>query len=159
MKAISAEQIGLLETKFDIILNFELIEHLFDPSTFIRLLQTSLNKEGLLILTTPNSFGLEILASDYNCTRLLAHSIFPPMHLNAFNTQNILLFAYKNSFKLKFFDTPGKLDLDLISLNRNEIKDKNLKKITYFDENIKAYFQYLTNYLRSSSHMRVVLQK
>lgn len=157
--ALPAERIEELNIKFDIILNFELIEHLQDPTSFINSIYENLVNGGFTIFTTPNSLGLEIKAIGYNKTRLLAHSIFPPMHLNAFNTQNILLFANKNKFKLKVVETPGKLDIDLLTIISDELDDDNLKVISLMSENAKAYFQYLTSYLESSSHMRVVFEK
>lgn len=159
LRALPAEQLNDLNIKFDMILNFELIEHLNDPVTFLNSIYENLLDGGFLIFTTPNSLGLEMKAIGYNKTRLLAHSIFPPMHLNAFNTQNILLFANKNKFKMKTIETPGKLDVDLLNAVSNELEDENLKEISLMNEKTKAYFQYLTSYLHSSSHMRVVLEK
>jgi len=156
---IPAEQIKELNIKFDMILNFELIEHLRDPVSFIKSIYENILDGGFVIFTTPNSLGLEIKAIGYNKTRLLAHSIFPPMHLNAFNTQNILLFANKNKFKLRTIETPGKLDMDLLTTVSDELEDENLKEISLMDEKTKAYFQYLTSYLDSSSHMRVVFER
>ena len=159
LHVLPAEQIGELNIKFDMILHFELIEHLRDPGSFINSIYENLLDGGFVIFTTPNSLGLEIKAIGYNKTRLLAHSIFPPMHLNAFNTQNILLFANKNKFKLRTIETPGILDMDLLTTVSDELEDENLKEISLMDEKTKAYFQYLTSYLNSSSHMRVVFEK
>jgi 2-polyprenyl-3-methyl-5-hydroxy-6-metoxy-1,4-benzoquinol methylase len=159
LHVLPAEKIEELNIKFDMILNFELIEHLHDPVLFINSVYENLFDGGFVIFTTPNSLGLEIKAIGYNKTRLLAHSIFPPMHLNAFNTQNILLFANKNKFKLRVIETPGKLDMDLLTTVSDELEDENLKEIALMDENTKAHFQYLTSYLDSSSHMRVVLER
>jgi len=159
LHALPAEQIEELNIKFDMILHFELIEHLCNPVSFINSIYENLIDGGFTIFTTPNSLGLEIKAIGYNKTRLLAHSIFPPMHLNAFNTQNILLFANKNKFKLRTIETPGKLDMDLLTTVSDELEDENLKEISLMDEKTKAYFQYLTSYLNSSSHMRVVFEK
>ena len=159
LHVLPAEQIEELNIKFDMILHFELIEHLRDPVSFINSIYENLFDGGFVIFTTANSLGLEIKAIGYNKTRLLAHSIFPPMHLNAFNTQNILLFANKNKFKLRTIETPGKLDMDLLTIVSDELEDENLKGISLMDEKTKAYFQYLTCYLDSSSHMRVVFER
>ena len=159
LQVLPAEKIKELNIKFDIILHFELIEHIHDPVYFINTIHENLSDGGLTIFTTPNSLGLETKAIGYNKTRLLAHSIFPPMHLNAFSTQNILLFANKNKFNLKSIETPGKLDVDLLTIVSDELEDENLKEIVMMDEKTKAYFQYLTSYLDSSSHMRVVFEK
>ena len=159
LHVLPAEQIEELNIKFDMILHFELIEHLRDPVSFINSIYENLFDGGFVIFTTANSLGLEIKAIGYNKTRLLAHSIFPPMHLNAFSTQNILLFANKNKFKLRTIETPGKLDMDLLTIVSDELEDENLKEISLMDEKTKAYFQYLTSYLDSSSHMRVVFER
>ena len=159
LHVLPAEQIEELNIKFDMILHFELIEHLRDPVSFINSIYENLLDGGFVIFETPNSLGLDNKAIGYNKIRLLAHSIFPPMHLNAFNTQNILLFANKNKFKLRTIETPGKLDMDLLTTVSDELEDENLKEISLMDEKTKAYFQYLTSYLNSSSHMRVVFEK
>jgi len=159
LHVLPAEQIEELNIKFDMILHFELIEHLRDPVSFINSIYENLLDGGFVIFTTPNSLGLENKAIGYNKTRLFAHSIFPPMHLNAFNTQNILLFANKNKFKLRTIETPGKLDMDLLTTVSDELEDENLKEISLMNEKTKAYFQYLISYLNSSSHMRVVFER
>jgi len=159
LQVLPAEKIKELNIKFDIILHFELIEHIHDPVYFINTIHENLSDGGLTIFTTPNSLGLETKAIGYNKTRLLAHSIFPPMHLNAFSTQNILLFANKNKFNLKSIETPGQLDLDLLTICHDELEDENLKEITLMDKEIKAYFQFLTSYLNSSSTLRVVFER
>ena len=82
--------------RYDIILHFELIEHLADPYTFMTSLYSLLKTDGVMFFSTPNADGLEMLASGYNDFRLLAHSIFPPMHLNAFSVSNIGHFASVN---------------------------------------------------------------
>ena len=71
----------------------------------------------------------------------------------------IIKFANKNKFKLRTVETPGKLDMDLLTIVSDELEDENLKEISLMDEKTKAYFQYLTSYLISSSHMRVVFEK
>ena len=56
-------------------------------------------------------------------------------------------------------ETPCKLDMDLLTTVSDELEDENLKEISLMDEKTKVYFQYLTSYLNSSSHMRVVFEK
>jgi 2-polyprenyl-3-methyl-5-hydroxy-6-metoxy-1,4-benzoquinol methylase len=159
LQVLPAEKLKELNIFFDLVLHFELIEHLIDPSSFMKNLYNVMSEKALMVFTTPNALGLETKALDYDHTRLLAHSVFPPMHLNAFSTQNILLFAYKHNFGLKHVETPGGLDMDMISILKDELEDEHLKKMCEYDEEIKAYMQYLLRYLNGSSHMRVVLQK
>ena len=56
-------------------------------------------------------------------------------------------------------EIPGKLDMDLLTTVSDELEDENLKEIFLMDEKTKAYFQYLTSYLNSSNHIRVVLER
>ena len=144
--------------KFDIILHFELIEHLPDPYVFMKSLRNLLNDSGLMFFSTPNANGLEIKAAGYNDFRLLAHAIFPPMHLNAFSSTNITHFAIRSGFKVVEITTPGKLDIDMLSHCENELDDI-LKKISELDEYTKGIIQYLVSYMKCSSHMRCILQK
>lgn len=159
LRVVAAEELVRLGNKYDLVVSFELIEHLADPGVYAESLHASMNEGAFLALTTPNASGLEIKATGYNGTRLLAHSIFPPMHLNAFNTRNILLFAHLHRFKLIDVKTPGRLDMDMVTTLANEIEDESLVKLTSFPEEVKAYIQYLVSYLGGSSHMRVILQK
>lgn len=43
-----------LELRFDLITNFQVIEHLPDPAAFLRAVRAALNPDGVLVLTTPN---------------------------------------------------------------------------------------------------------
>lgn len=146
--------------KYDLILSFELIEHLIDPFLFIKSIHQLLSENGLFILTTPNENGLEMVASGYNSFRLLAHAIFPPMHLNAFSTTNISHFAIRGGFKIISITTPGSLDVDMVSLVKDELTDLSLIELSKMSEEKKAIFQEIvSNKLNASSHMEVILQK
>jgi 2-polyprenyl-6-hydroxyphenyl methylase/3-demethylubiquinone-9 3-methyltransferase len=145
--------------KYDIIVHFELIEHLIDPFTFMENLNCLLNSEGLMIFTTPNSNGLEEISSDYNSYKLIAPSIFPPLHLNAFNTYNITHFAIRTNFKVLQIKTPGKLDVDMISLTKDYLKDEGLKMLSEFDDETKGLLQHLITLVNGSSHMMCIFKK
>jgi hypothetical protein len=121
-------------------------------------LRNLLNDSGLMFFSTPNANGLEIKAAGYNDFRLLAHAIFPPMHLNAFSSTNLTHFAIRSGFKVVEITTPGKLDIDMLSHCENELDDI-LKKISELDEYTKGIIQYLVSYMKCSSHMRCILQK
>ena len=72
----------LLKENTLIVLHFELIEHLVNPFNFNCAINALLVSGGVNFFTTPNGDGFDNVAVGYNKTRLLAHSIFPPMHLN-----------------------------------------------------------------------------
>lgn len=160
---LSAEQ--FVETalqqsiQFDVIVHFELIEHLLDPIEFVTKLKSLLCKGGYMIFTTPNALGLDNLASDYNTRRLIAHAVFPPMHLNAFSTQNISVLAFKSGFYLCSITTPGKLDVDMVIKNLEFLTDRRFEWLADIDdESILANIQSLLVLCNASSHMQVVFQ-
>ncbi|MBT4732754.1 methyltransferase domain-containing protein [Candidatus Woesearchaeota archaeon] len=64
--------------EYDLIVHFELIEHLINPRLFVKSIHNMLVKGGKMVFTTPNICGLDNQALSYNNTRYLAHSIFPP---------------------------------------------------------------------------------
>jgi 2-polyprenyl-6-hydroxyphenyl methylase / 3-demethylubiquinone-9 3-methyltransferase len=143
--------------KYDIILHYELIEHLIDPYNFMVILNSVCNSSGYIIFTTPNAEGLE-MNIDYNEYRLLAHALFPPMHLNAFSSFNISLFAHLHGFKLYELTTPGQLDVDIIN-NTNIIDSQIINEVKKMDEYSQAVLQELCILLKASSHMQVILKK
>lgn len=145
---------------YDLIVHYELIEHLFNPYDFMQAVKSLLKPGGYSIFTTPNALGAENLASNYNTRRLLAHAIFPPMHLNAFSVQNISLFSYKLGFEVMEITTPGKLDIDMICKNRQFLTNDSFTKIANLeDEIIKQMLQEYTRNCMASSHMQCILRK
>jgi 2-polyprenyl-3-methyl-5-hydroxy-6-metoxy-1,4-benzoquinol methylase len=94
--------------KFDIIANFEVIEHLFDPKEFIRKCNSLLKKGGLLVLTCPNSKGFDFEVLGKECNNI-DHE-----HLNYFNPKSIKLLALNNGFEVLEISTPGRLDAELV---------------------------------------------
>ena len=62
---------------------FELVEHLHNPSKFIKNLRKLMKKEDLFIFTTLSSTGLDILTLWNN-----SRSVSPPHHINFFNPKN-----------------------------------------------------------------------
>lgn len=81
------------------------------------------------------------------------------MHLNAFDTTNILLFAYIHNFSLYHLDTKGKFDISILELCKNEINCEMIKCIDKLDIQMKNFLQYYTQILLGSGHMRVILRK
>jgi len=155
----SAEEfVGKNQSKFDLIMHFELIEHLNDPFEFCSSVFDLLDEKGLMYFHTPNVLGFDNQALSYNDFRPLAHGIFPPMHLNAFTTQNITHFLIRLGFKVREINTPGNFDTDIVrefSSNENEFSlVKNIDSTKSL-----AIFQHLISILGASSHMTVLAEK
>ena len=87
--------IDKIDESFDVIMLWEVIEHLQDLSLFLKLAYKKLNGNGKIILSTPNYNKI------YNYSNREKDSIFqdaPPIHLNFFTKNNI-----KNIFKYEGF--------------------------------------------------------
>jgi 2-polyprenyl-3-methyl-5-hydroxy-6-metoxy-1,4-benzoquinol methylase len=151
-----------LDQKFDVIISFEVIEHVLNPTNMIQAIRAHLKDGGYAFLTTPNSLGFEIKALSYNGLRLLAHSIFPPMHINAFNPQNMTYFLLNNGLKIRKIETPGIFDTSIIQGTLEEMadeeKDPFLVPLETMSPEVSGYIQKVVSYLYGSSHMILVAQ-
>jgi len=131
-----------LNKKFDIIVCFELIEHLFDPSDFVKSCRQLLSKGGLLVLTTPNinGFDLKILGP-------VSNNINAPQHLNYFNAHSLKLLFAAHNLKTVEILTPGELDVDIV---RNKISQGmyDEKQLPFWGELIKNNFKNFNNELQ-----------
>ena len=135
--------------------SFELLEHLFDPSKFIKCVRKLMNKGDLLILTTLSSTGTDILTL-WDKSR----SISPPHHINFFNPKSIKIFLKKNNFKILNISTPGKIDIDILNNDKLLIKDRFWKTFLSFSNKIeKNKMQDLISSINFSSHLMVICQK
>lgn len=141
---------------FDLILHFELIEHLQDPFSFMKSIQRLLSKSGLHHFHTPNANGLDNKALGYNDFRPLAHGIFPPMHLQAFTPMNITHFALRSGFNVLQIDTPGNFDVDIVK-TFGESAVAPFQYVQDIPDEFLAVFQQWLKILSASSHMRVTL--
>ncbi|MGK0386041.1 MAG: 2-polyprenyl-3-methyl-5-hydroxy-6-metoxy-1,4-benzoquinol methylase [Patiriisocius sp.] len=79
--------IDTLDRKFDVIMLWEVIEHLQDLKQFLSLAHSALNEGGSLILSTPNYLKI------HNYPNRKKDQIFqnePPIHLNFFTKENMV---------------------------------------------------------------------
>ena len=146
-----------LDIKVDLITAFELIEHLFNPLTFLTKISSLLDINGIFILTTPNIKGFDLLLLGSKSDNIVA-----PNHLNYFNPQSIKILLEKCGFDIIHIETPGVLDLNIVE---NKVKDGikiNDKFISFLlrkDDQTKNNFQKFLMYNNLSSNMMVVARK
>lgn len=101
------EEAGL--ENVDIVTNFELIEHLFNPKDFIIACKKHLSQNGLLILSTPNSKGFDVATLG-----ALSGTYQAPLHLNYFHTDSIGYLLESCGLEVVEILTPGLLDAELV---------------------------------------------
>lgn len=159
MQGLAEDISDTFPNKYNLIIHFELIEHLINPISFVNSIHNMLKTNGIMVFTTPNILGLDNQALDYNKTRYLAHGIFPPMHLNAFSTQNIIHFLASNGFMVDQIETPGVLDIDMLKLCIDDIDNSVYQAIANLDKTNRATIQALLVEMKMSSHMQCVALK
>jgi len=92
----------------NVIVNFEVIEHLFSPRDFLRQCADFLEPGGVLILTCPNGKGFDIV------TLGAQSSAVDVEHVNLFNPASLALLMRSCGFEVIETQTPGKLDAELV---------------------------------------------
>jgi SAM-dependent methyltransferase len=103
------EDVAGWDERFDILVSFELFEHLYNPGKFLEKIWNLLRPGGYFFLTTLNGEGFDI--------QILwekSKSIAPPQHLNFFNLDSISLLLKSQGFVVENISTPGKLDWDIV---------------------------------------------
>lgn len=107
------ENVSFPETeRFDVVVNFEVIEHIFSPRDFIVQSKKLLKKGGLFIVTCPNGMGFDFVVLKEKCNSM-DHE-----HLNYFNPDSLSLLLQHCGFEVLEAITPGRLDAELV---RNKV--------------------------------------
>ena len=153
------EKIDDYNESIDIIVSFEVIEHIFSPNDFIKNCKKMLKPEGLIVITCPNfkGFDITVLGKESNS---LDHE-----HINLFNLKSLSFLLETNGFEILNSITPGKLDAELV---RKKILYENydisnqpfLKQILIDEWETKGeVFQQFLSDNRLSSSMWIVAKK
>lgn len=112
-----------MDELFDVVANFEVIEHLFSPYDFLKNCNKFLRPGGLMILTCPNGkgFDIELLGT--------VSSNVDHEHLNYFNPHSARILFERCGFEIVEITTPGKLDAELV---RREVVDGTFELVNPF---------------------------
>lgn len=98
------------EQRYDLVLCFELIEHLNHPGVLLRKIHQSLTDAGKLLISTPNFEGLACMLAGYNQNFPLAHAISPPAHIQGFSRVSLGILANRLGYKIARIDATGAFD-------------------------------------------------
>ncbi|MBF0282570.1 MAG: class I SAM-dependent methyltransferase [Zetaproteobacteria bacterium] len=93
---------------FDVVVSFEVIEHLFSPSDFVQQMVRLLKPGGMLILSCPNGQGFDI-----QTLGALSNSV-DHEHLNYFNPKSLAHLLASCGLEVLETLTPGVLDAELV---------------------------------------------
>ncbi len=143
-----------------VITNFELIEHLFQPKDFLLGCHQALPTGGLLMLTTPNVRGFDLMLLQH-----LSGNMAGPNHLNYFHPASLQHLLERCGFRVLEILTPGKLDAELvhkkIESGEFDVSQQPFLKHVLLDEwnTMGEAFQQFLAKNRLSSHLWMVAQK
>lgn len=148
-----------VKNKYDVLVSFEVIEHLHSPSNFVNDIRKLLTDSGVVILSCPNGKGFEI-----EQLREKSSSV-DHEHLNYFNPNSLKTLLEKSGFEILETQTPGKLDAELVrkKIVAGEIsieQDSYLNKVLIGEwESLGGEFQKFLAKTNQSSHMVIVAKK
>ncbi|MFQ5713590.1 MAG: class I SAM-dependent methyltransferase [Candidatus Scalinduaceae bacterium] len=105
----SLEDFLCTETHYDVIVSFEVMEHVFSPYNVLCKISSLLRKGGYFILASMNSHGLDMMF-------LWKHykNVHAPCHLNFFNIDAVDILLNRVGFKVVKKMTPGFMDVSTI---------------------------------------------
>ena len=121
------EDIGAELDTVDVVVAFEVIEHLFDPSFFLKAARSKLSKSGLLVLSCPNGLGFDISILGSNSLAVDAE------HVNLFNPTSLSKLLEDLGFEVLLSETPGRLDAEFV-------RDSALKGEIHLDPFLQCPF-------------------
>jgi 2-polyprenyl-3-methyl-5-hydroxy-6-metoxy-1,4-benzoquinol methylase len=156
---VPVELLQIPDDSVDVVVNFEVIEHLFAPDLFIEKCIKYLEKKGLLICTCPNIEALGTLVLKEKA-KVIDHE-----HVNYFNPDSLSLLFNRMGLEVVEVSTPGELDVELL---RNALQeDEKLQEQNPFfyyllfkkDASTLINFQEFIKENKLSSHMWIVGKK
>ena len=135
---------------FDIIVLFDLIEHLEDPISYVNKLKSMLTVGGIIFIMTPNvnSFGVQ-------CLQESSSLLMPTDHICLFAPKTVSVFADLVGMRLDWVSFNG-IDIgDYFSYleYNNYVIDPGLKQRMYDD------IQPILDQFQFSNHFRFILKK
>ena len=142
----------------DLVTCFEVLEHVYDPLSFINNLKQLVKPGGYVFISTLciDGFDLQVLWDK-------SSQISPPHHINFLSVNGFEKLFEKAGLENITISTPGQLDVEIV---RNaSISDPNLLKTQRFLQNIvnsdqkSSTFQEFLSENKMSSHIWVMGQK
>jgi 2-polyprenyl-3-methyl-5-hydroxy-6-metoxy-1,4-benzoquinol methylase len=102
------EDVGPEVAPADVVVSFEVIEHLFAPRRFLDLAARLVRPGGLLVLSCPNGEGFDVAMLGATSQAV------DPEHVNLFNPRSLQRLVERCGFRTLEVTTPGRLDAELV---------------------------------------------
>ena len=148
---------GINDLKANVIVGFEVIEHLFSPKEFLNMCFNNLKNNGILMLTCPNIKGFDMSILEDISDEIDAE------HLNYFSLYSLSLLLEGVGFKIIETSTPGQLDTDIVKnkimIGEYLIDETNFIQKLVFNKEVSANFQKFLIDNKLSSNMMIIARK
>ncbi len=136
-----------------VFVSFELFEHLHDCRVFLKRLHQLMQKGDKFIFSTLSGTGVDIqtLWQDSKSISL--------QHLNFFNPRSVRVLLEGLGLRSLSVETPGKLDLDIMSNQKDKLKDRFWRNLLgqATPEELQAWQDFIAAQ-GCSSHMLVICE-
>lgn len=111
--------------KYDYIASMFVLEHLREPTKFIKILKTKLKKNGIMIISVPNDF--KDFQQNLLKKKLISKKYWlaPPLHLNYFNNKNIEIFFKKMNLKILQAISDFPIEILLVGSKKNYLNSRH----------------------------------
>jgi SAM-dependent methyltransferase len=155
----SIENINYLEDSPNVVVAFEVIEHLFSPYSFLKSCKRLMASNSIIVVTCPNFQGFDISTLGLNSDSIDAE------HINLFNPFSISMLFERSGFAVLECLTPGKIDTDIVRnkiLNgAYDVSDQFFLKTVLIErwDEFGSKFQTFLSENNLSSHMWLVAKK
>lgn len=143
----------------DVLVSFEVIEHVFDPAAFLATASRLLRRGGLLVMTCPNGQGFD------TATLGAASVAVDTEHVNLFNPASMATLLGRCGYEVLDLATPGRLDVELVREavleGRHTLGDQPFLRRVLIDEHerLGAPFQQFLADHGLAGHLRVIARK
>lgn len=139
----------------DLVVSFEVIEHLINPSQFFAELARLARPGGLVVVSGLCGTGFDIMTLGEH-----AKAVAPPHHLSFLSRAGAETAIQRAGLELVSFLTPGQLDVDIvrnvIADNSSVVSDPFLRHLLSGPPTLTAAFQTFLTDQGLSSHMWLV---
>ena len=153
-----AEDVEGFDGMVDLLVCFEVLEHIHSPIDFIKKLHKLIKPGGYILLSTLtiDGFDLQVLWDK-------SDSISPPHHINFFSIKGFNALLNRCGFKDINIFTPGVLDVDIVNnailKNPEIIKNHRFLKKIINDDLLSESFQEYLSKNKLSSHAWIMAKK
>ena len=142
----------------DLVLCFEVLEHVFNPLSFVKVLADLAKPGGYIFVSTLSVDGFDIQTLWDR-----SNSIFPPHHINFLSIEGFQILFERAGLKIVNISTPGVLDVDIVrnavKKNPEYLSGNNFVKQLLKDVEKAAAFQKFLSENCMSSHAWILAKK